>query len=150
MRLLEAMRWLVVARFGSLMVRLKVALHRRHFGRLLQPRVLGWDAGSSYVTHWVCSTYAEDSCDSGVLSYDRCNTQLRVDPLSLLLLVLFAYILRVGHIPHEAWLRGSFLHSPLRVPLFILQMYPLRSDRLTFVWASTPLDERWLRHRDVL
>src|SRR6266702_5079965 len=102
MRLLEAMRWLVVARFGSLMVRLKVAVHRRHFGRLLQPRVLGWDAGSSYVTHWVCSTYAEDSCDSGVLSYDRCNTQLRVDPLSLLLLVLFAYILRVGHIPHEA------------------------------------------------
>jgi len=35
MRLLEATSWLVVAGFESLMVRLKVVLHRRHFGRLL-------------------------------------------------------------------------------------------------------------------
>src|SRR6266702_112840 len=33
------------------------------------------------------STYVGDSCDLGVPFYDRCNTQLRVDPSVFLLLV---------------------------------------------------------------
>src|SRR6266702_2762938 len=102
MGLLEATSWLVVARFESPMVQLKVVLHRKHFGRPLQLHVLDLNAGSSFVTRWVCSTYAGGNCDSGVLSYGRCNTQLHVGPSSLPLLVLFAYILHVEHILREA------------------------------------------------
>ncbi len=55
------------------------ALRRKYFCRLLSLRVLDFDVGSSFVGYYLIgSTYAEDSCDSDVLSCDRCNTQLRV------------------------------------------------------------------------
>src|SRR6266702_5600813 len=107
MRLPRARSWPVVVGFEYLVVQPKVVPRHRHFGRPLQPRVLDWDANSSCVIRWVCSTYAEGSCDSGVPFCDRCNTQLRVGLLSFLLLVLFAYILLGECILLEAWVQGS-------------------------------------------
>ncbi len=149
MRLLEAMSWLVVVRFEYQMAQPTVVLHRRHFSCLLQPRVLDWGASSSYVIHWVCSTYAGDSCDSDVPFCGNCNTQLRIGLSSFLPLVLFACILLKGYTLCEAWLQGLFLRFPLRVPSFVLPMYPSRLGRLAFVWASILLGEGWLRLRDV-
>src|SRR6266702_117886 len=136
--LLGAMSWLVVAEFERLIVPPRMVLRRRHFGRLLWPRVLDSDADSSCVIRWVCSTYAEGNCDSNAPFCDRCNTQLRVGPLSfLLLLVLFAYILLAEYILHGAWLRGSSPRFLPRVLLSVLPTYPWHLDQLSCVGVST-------------
>src|SRR6266702_1488241 len=131
---LGAMNWLVVVEFECPMVQSRVVLHRKCFGHLLLPRVLDWGVGSSFVTRWVCSTYAEGSCNSDVPFCDRCSTQLPVGLLSfLLLLVLSTYIRLVEHILHGAYLRGLFLHFPLHILLCVLPTYSLHLGRSAFV-----------------
>ncbi len=88
--------------------------------------------------------YAKGNCDSNVPSDDTYNTQLRVNLLSLLLLVLSACILLAERIPLVAWLRGSFPRFRQRVLASVLPMYPLRLGRLTYVEVSILLGERWL------
>jgi len=115
--LLRAMNQLVVEGFEWLIVPLLVALRhlRTCFYRQLLPRVLGLDAGSSFIVSCCClidSTYAEGSCDSDVPFCDTCNTQLCVGPSSSLPHVLFVGILLEDYTLHVAWLRGSFLRFP--------------------------------------
>ncbi len=96
--------------------------------------------GSNYTIRWVCSMYAEDNCNSDAPFCGMCNTQLRRDLSSFLLLVPFACILLMECTLLEAWLQGSFLRSRRHVLLFVLPMYPLRLGRSTFVEASILLD----------
>src|SRR6266702_7398221 len=133
------MNRLVVVESGCLIVRSKVVLRRIRSCRLLSPRVLDWDVGSNCVIHWFCSTCAGGSCDSNVPSCDMCNTQLRGDLSSFLLLIPFAYTLLVECILLGAWLRGLFLHFQRHVPWFVLPMYPLHSGRSAYVGVSTLL-----------
>src|SRR6266702_859920 len=146
---LKAMNWPVVAGSEYLIARSKAVLRRIYSCRLLLLRVLDWGVESSFVIRWLCSTYAEDNCDSDVPFCDMCITQLREDLLSFLLLVPVACILPVEYTLLRAWLQGSSLRFRRRVPLFVLPMCPWHSGRSTFVGVSTPLDRKWLCRRGV-
>ncbi|SRR6266702_4518570 len=142
------MNRLVVVRSECLIVRLKAVLRCIYSCHLLLLRVLDWGVESSFAIRWVCSTYAEGSCDSGVLFCGMYSTQLRGDLSSFLLLIPAAYILLVEYTLLLAWLQDSFLRFQRHVLLFVLPMCPWRSGRSTSVRVSILLDRRWLCRHD--
>jgi len=147
---LEAMSQLVVVESEYLIVRLKVVLRRIHSCHPLSLCALDWDVESILAIPAVCSMCAEGNCDSGVPFCGMCNTQLRGDLSSVLLLVSVACILLVGYTFLVTWLRDLPLHSQRLVLLSILLTCPWRSGRLIPASASTLLGEKWLYHHGVL
>src|SRR6266702_6170982 len=105
---------LVAVEFGWLIVPLSAVLLRPHmrFDHQLPLRVPGLGVGSSYAVYprLIDFSYSGGNCDSNVPFCDTCNTQLRVDLSSFLLLVLSADILHEGCTLRGAWSRDSFLH----------------------------------------
>src|SRR6266702_2452404 len=129
---------LVVVGFEWRIVQQDFAPHCKHSYRRLLHHVLdlGMGFASFAFVEWVYSRCAEGSCDSSVLSYDRCNTQLCAGLIAFRFHFLSGRIPLTGHICCLSFLLGLFLHFQRCIHMFVLLTCPLRLDLSTFFEAS--------------
>ncbi len=123
------MCWLVVVESGLMTLPRSFVLLCRYSYRQLPLRALDFvvNFANPAFLEWICSNYAEGSCDSNVPFCDMCSTQLHVDP-SVFLLSLVGGIPLVGHTRYLSLLLGSFLHFWRFIHVFVQLMCPSHLD----------------------